>query len=257
MKAFIIEDEIMAQKALARALAELFPDITVAGTAKSVADAAAWLRNPENQPDVIFMDVELSDGKCFELFRLVNITAPVIMTTAYDNYAVKAFEVNSVDYLLKPIEPAALRRAVERCRDRQISQPKLELEKLMATLQTPVAKPAFKESLLVKFGDHLIPLRCTDIACIYSEDKSNHIVTRKGEQYLIDETLDSLAAKLNPHDFFKISRSCVVARSAIGTITKLLGSRLRINLTLDGGRASIAPEVARSHTDSFLAWMAE
>lgn len=254
MKAFIIEDEVMAQEALAAALKELFPDISVAGTAKSVKDAVAWLSNPANQPDIIFMDVELSDGKCFEIFRQTEVSAPVIMTTAYDNYAVKAFEVNSLDYLLKPIEPSALLRAVERCKTRATGAQRIDMEKLMAAIQG--RKPSYKEHLLVQFGEHLIPLRCADIAYIYSEDKANHIVTTTGTQYMIDETLDSIAAKLDPAQFFKISRSCVVARKAVGSITKLFGGRLRLELV--GNYKSAPPsEVSRSRTDAFLSWLAE
>lgn len=236
MKAFIIEDEKMAQDALARTLTELFPDITVEGSAMSVADAVAWLGNPSNRPDIIFMDVELSDGKCFEIFRKIDITAPVIMTTAYDNYAVKAFEVNSVDYLLKPIEPSALKRAVERCKAR-------------------AGVPVFKENILVKFGDHMIPVSTSEIYCVYSEDKSNHIVTRKGEQYMVDDTMDSLSAMLGSKDFFKISRSCIVSRKAVGGITKLLGSRLRLTLSGPGTLQNLRPEVSRSHSDDFLKWI--
>ena len=116
MKAFIIEDEIMAQKSLIRALAQNFPDIEVIGTATSVKSAAAWLNDISNSPDIIFMDVELADGICFEIFRQADVQAKVIMTTAYDHYALKAFEAGSVDYLLKPIEADQLKRAVARCR---------------------------------------------------------------------------------------------------------------------------------------------
>ena len=115
MNVLIVEDEMMAQANLARALTQHFPDVRIVG---SVRETVLWLRTPGNSADVIFMDVELSDGDCFEIFRQTDVTARVIMTTAYDNYAVRAFEVNSIDYLLKPIDLAALRRAVERCRVR-------------------------------------------------------------------------------------------------------------------------------------------
>lgn len=116
MRVLIVEDEIMARQSLARALTQHFPDLHIVGTTGSVRETVGWLRTPGNVADVIFMDVELSDGDCFEIFRQIDVTARVIMTTAYDSYAVRAFEVNSIDYLLKPIDPAALRRAVERCR---------------------------------------------------------------------------------------------------------------------------------------------
>ena len=116
MKVFIVEDEMMAQKSLIRTLNQNFPDLTVVGTSTSVTGTVAWLMNPENHADIIFMDVELSDGECFEIFRKITVKAKVIMTTAYDSYAIKAFEAGSVDYLLKPIELSALKRAVARCR---------------------------------------------------------------------------------------------------------------------------------------------
>ena len=116
MKVLIVEDEIMAQKSLTRVLTQNFPDMNILGYTSSVKGTVEWLKSPENAVDVIFMDVELSDGVCFEIFRQVEIKAKVIMTTAYDSYALKAFEAGSIDYLLKPIDPTALKRAVARCR---------------------------------------------------------------------------------------------------------------------------------------------
>ena len=116
MNVLIVEDEIMAQKSLARLLTRHFPDISITGCTDSVKSTIAWLSEPGNNADIIFMDVELSDGECFEIFRHAEVKAKVIMTTAYDSYALKAFEAGSVDYLLKPIDPLALKRAVARCR---------------------------------------------------------------------------------------------------------------------------------------------
>ena len=115
MKVLIVEDEAMARKKLASTLKELYPDTEIEGETGSVSETIAWLKEPGHEPDIIFMDVELSDGDCFGIFRQADIRANVIMTTAYDHYAVKAFEVESIDYLLKPIEPGSLKRAVERC----------------------------------------------------------------------------------------------------------------------------------------------
>lgn len=116
MNVLIVEDEIMAQKSLARVLAQHFPDMEIVGYTTSVKGTVAWLNNPENRADIIFMDVELADGECFEIFRQTEVKAKVIMTTAYDSYALKAFEAGSVDYLLKPVDASALKRAVARCR---------------------------------------------------------------------------------------------------------------------------------------------
>ena len=119
MNVLIVEDEVMAQRSLARVLTQNFPDFNIVGFSDSVKGTVAWLNDPANKADIIFMDVELSDGICFEIFRQTEVRAKVIMTTAYDSYALKAFETGSVDYLLKPIDPEALKRAVSRCRTRE------------------------------------------------------------------------------------------------------------------------------------------
>ena len=144
MKVLIIEDEIMAQKSLTRALSQNFPDLEVVGAAASVKSAVAWLKDPSNQADIIFMDIELSDGVCFEIFRQVDIKAKVIMTTAYDSYALKAFEAGSVDYLLKPIEAEQLKRAVARCR---MSGGKIDVDALTRAIEGPHRKRITKRDI--------------------------------------------------------------------------------------------------------------
>ena len=131
MNVLIVEDEIMAQKSLIRVLAKHYPDMDVIGTTTSVKGTVAWLEDPANKPDIIFMDVELSDGVCFEIFRQTEVKAKVIMTTAYDSYALKAFEAGSVDYLLKPIDVDALQRAVSRCR---VKEGNVDVDALLRSL---------------------------------------------------------------------------------------------------------------------------
>ena len=246
MKVFIIEDEIMAQKSLIRLLSQHFPDIEVAGTATSVKDAVAWLK--DNRPDVIFMDVELSDGICFEIFRQMDVRAKVIMTTAYDNYAIKAFEAGSVDYLLKPIDAEHLKRAVARCR---VSGGNIDVEALARALGgTP--KKDYKERYIVRFNDRIIPLKTDSIAYIFSEDKNNYLVTSDGQKYIIDSSLDVIADELNPDSFFRISRSCIVSMKAIDTIIKQPGGRLRIVALPE---PSFEMTVSRSRVDDFLVWL--
>lgn len=166
MNVLIVEDEMMAQANLARALTQRFPDVRIVGTTGSVRETVLWLRTPGNSADVIFMDVELSDGDCFEIFRQADVTARVIMTTAYDNYAVRAFEVNSIDYLLKPIDPAALRRAVERCRVRSGG---IDPDVLLNAIRSP---REYKQRYVVRFNDRIVPVQTTDIAYFYSEEKT-------------------------------------------------------------------------------------
>lgn len=249
MKAFIIEDELMAQKNLTRALTQHFPNIEVIGTATSVKGAVAWLKEPSNRPDLIFMDVELADGICFEIFRQVDIQAKVIMTTAYDHYALKAFEAGSVDYLLKPIEAEQLKRAVARCR---MSGGKIDVEALVRMLEGTANTKTYKERYIVRFNDRIIPLQTSSIAYIFSEDKNNYLVTFEGQKYIIDSSLDVIIEELDPEYFFRISRGSIVSMKAIDTITKQLGGRLRLEVH---PAPSFEMTVSRSRVDDFLAWL--
>ena len=249
MKAFIIEDEIMAQKSLTRALEQNFPDIEVVGTATSVKGAVAWLKEPSNRPDIIFMDVELADGICFEIFRMVDVQAKVIMTTAYDHYALKAFEAGSVDYLLKPIDADQLKRAVARCR---MSGGKIDVDALVRALEGTAPQKSYKERYIVRFNDRIIPLMTSTIAYIFSEDKNNYLVTFDGQKYIIDSSLDVIAEELDPEYFFRISRGCIVSMKAIDTIIKQMGGRLRLVVH---PAPSFDMTVSRSRVDDFLKWL--
>lgn len=254
MKAFLIEDETMAREQLARTLTENFPDIEIAGTAASVREAVTWLRT--GRPDIIFMDVELSDGQCFEIFKKTEVHGHVVMTTAYDNYAIKAFEAGSIDYLLKPIELPALHRAIERCR--QSGMPAMDVDQLIRTLsaRTQTAEP-WKERWLVHFNDRIVPVKTADIACFYSESKDNHVVTRDGATYVVDNSLDTIITELDPAQFFRISRSCIVAKESVESITKLFGGRLLVSLPDHAKRRGDGPDltVSRARVDDFLAWL--
>ena len=177
----IVEDELMARKSLANTLKRLYPDVTIAGETGSVTETLRWLGQPENRADVIFMDVELSDGTCFDIFSQTDIRANVIMTTAYDSYAVKAFEVESIDYLLKPVDEQALKRAMERCISRiskGVPGPRPEKGLLHDT-----APRHAKERFLVKINDTIVPVKTDEIAWFYSEDKTTWLVTFKGRKY--------------------------------------------------------------------------
>lgn len=249
MKVLIIEDEIMAQKSLMRALAQNFSDMEVTGTATSVKGAVAWLKDSSNHADIIFMDVELSDGICFEIFRQVDVQARVIMTTAYDSYALKAFETGSVDYLLKPVDAEHLKRAVARCR---MSGGKIDVDALTRAIEGVSHKKEYKERYIVRFNDRIVPLVTSNIAYIYSEDKNNYLVTFDDQRYIIDSSLDVVSDELDPEYFFRISRGCVVSMKAIDTIIKQTGGRLRI---VAHPIPSFEMTVSRSRVDDFLAWL--
>lgn len=249
MKVLIVEDEIMAQRSLIRLLAQHFPEMDVIGTTSSVKETVAWLQEPSNKPDVIFMDVELLDGICFEIFRQVDVRAKVIMTTAYDSYALKAFEAGSIDYLLKPVDISALNRAVERVKASGGNFNVEALMKLMSGAQTP--KKEYKERYIIRFNDRIIPLKTSEIAYVYSEEKNNYLVTFDDQHYIIDSSLDVICEDLNPEQFFRVSRSCIVSSKAIKSIVKQTG-RLRIIADPD---PSFEITVSRSRVDDFLDWL--
>lgn len=249
MKVLIVEDEIMAQKSLTRVLTQNFSDMEIVGYCASVRSTVDWLKKDGNHADVIFMDVELSDGICFEIFRQVEVKAKVIMTTAYDSYALKAFEAGSVDYLLKPVESAALKRAVARCR---MSGGGLDVEALMKALGDRASRKEYKERYIIRINDRIVPLETSNIAYIYSEEKNNYLVTFDDQRYIIDSSLDLIADELNPEFFFRISRSCIVSLKAIDSIIKQAGGRLRIVARPEPG---FEMTVSRSRVDDFLKWL--
>jgi DNA-binding LytR/AlgR family response regulator len=249
MRVLIVEDEIMAQNSLIRVLSQNFPDLNVVGTTTSVKGAVSWLKDPENSADIIFMDVELSDGVCFEIFRQVEVKSKVIMTTAYDSYALKAFEAGSIDYLLKPIEITDLKRAVARCR---MSGGNFDYEALAKALGMGQEKKDYKEKYIVRFNDRIVPLQTSNIAFVYSEEKNNYLTTFDGDRYIIDSSLDVISDELNPSLFFRISRGCIVNTKAIQSIIKQAGGRLLIK---SNPPASFEMTVSRSRVDDFLEWL--
>lgn len=247
MKALIIEDEKMAQANLARLLKNSFPEMEIVAMIDSVRGAVEFL-SARPKLDVIFMDVELSDGICFEIFRSVQISAPVIMTTAYDSYAVKAFEAGSIDYLLKPVDSDALLRAVGRARERLNAS--ASIDKLLSVLGQDSKK--YKEKSVVRCGDRIIPIQSSDIALFFSEDKANYLLTKNGERYLIESTIDSLEGELDPSKFYRISRGCIVAFSAIKSVSRTSSGRL---VVISQPASPVELTVSRGRVEGFIAWL--
>lgn len=249
MKALIVEDEIMASTRLARTLEENFPDVEVAGATDSVAATVEWLES-HPAPDIIFMDVELSDGDCFEIFRQTEVRSKIIMTTAYDSYAIRAFEAGSVDYLLKPISLEALSRAVSRCRERRDSGDIAAAQVAGRNPREPT--PRYKRRWLVRLGDKIIPVDSGDVAYFYSEDKANCLVVADGSRYIVDYTMDALEHRLDPDQFFRISRGCIVSRHAVKSVTRHLNGRLKLSVDPVCDTELL---VSRARVDDFLAWL--
>lgn len=245
LKVLIVEDEPMAQANLSRTLQKYYPDLEIVGMTSSVSGTVEWMK--EHSADVIFMDVELSDGDCFSIFRQINVDAKIVMTTAYDSYAVKAFEVNSVDYLLKPIEKEDLDRAVQRCRN---SAGVTDMSSLLSTISG--TQHEYRQKFMVRLNDKILPIPVSDIAYFLSEDKVTWMFTSDGAKYVLDQSLDVLSSQLSPSRFFRISRGCIIASSAVQSIIKLQGGRLKINAVPRSGPEIL---VSRSRSDDFLQWL--
>lgn len=233
--ALIIEDEPLAVENLLRQLGEVAPHIQPVATLQSIEDTIEWFQQletePENrraqlEPDVIFMDIHLADGLVFRIFDQIQPTAPIIFTTAYDQYALQAFKVNSIDYLLKPIKQVELRRALEKLQKLTPESPKpgndaptlngVKLPQLMEMIQNYY--PHYKSHILVPLGAKLIPLAVEEIACCYLQNKVCVIATSDGQKYSIDKSLDELMATMNPQKFFRANRQYIVSREAIKEI---------------------------------------
>jgi DNA-binding LytR/AlgR family response regulator len=250
MNVLIVEDEIMAQKSLTRLLTQNFPDMKIVGCTSSIKGTVEWLNTPANTADVIFMDVELADGECFEIFRQVNVKAKIIMTTAYDSYALKAFEAGSIDYLLKPVDATALKRAVARVR---MSGGQVDVEALLKAIGNGAApQKEYKERYIVRFNDRIVPLHTSDIAYVYSEEKNNYLITFDQQRFIIDSSLDVISVDFDPEKFFRISRGCIISMKAIRSIIKQAGGRLKI---VAEPPASFELTVSRSRVDDFLNWL--
>lgn len=230
MKAVIIEDEFVAAQTLQRLLESVDSNIEILTVLQSIEDSVKWFsQNPV--PDLVFADIHLADGYSFSIFDQVTIECPIIFTTAYDEYAVKAFEVNSIDYLLKPINKKDLERALAKYKSlsSKVNNTDLVLQ-IMDTLKN--TKAAYKSNFLIPHKDKLIPLATDKIAYIYSEYKMAKIVTFNQESYTLDTSLDELSKQLDPNFFFRANRQYLIAHKAIDDISIWFGSKLSVNLTL-------------------------
>lgn len=253
IKVLIVEDEIPAQLTLRRLIERCCPDSHIVEMLTSVKTTIKWLEENPEGADVIFMDVELSDGVCFDIFDKIDITANVIITTAYDNYAINAFKRDTRDYLLKPIDEKELSRAWERCRERIEAKNAHNIEALLDMVrQKSLNDKTFKKRFIVKAGDKIVIIPVEEIAYCYSEDKSTYAVNRNGTHRLLDYSLDTVQEMLDPTLFFRISRSCIVSISAIDSISKHLGTRLKLQLN---PRSEEDVIVSRSRTSDFLEWL--
>lgn len=228
MKVLIIEDEKPAARRLSRMLAEL--DVAVSQMLHSVEESLEWFQQNEH-PDLIFLDIQLSDGLSFEIFEAIDIKSAVIFTTAYDEYALQAFKLNSIDYLLKPIDDEELEAAVKKYKERIPKKEKLsvDFDEIKKLLVNPIER-TYKKRFTVKIGQHLKMIPVEEIECFYSENKGTYAATIDGRSYLLETTLEDLQNELQPEVFFRVSRKFFININAIKDIVSYTNSRLQLKL---------------------------
>ena len=251
MNAVIIEDEALIARELQHKVAEVAPDIKVIGTLPSLKTAYKWfMENAE--PDMIFADIQLSDGVSFEIFERYNLKCPVVFTTAYDEYAIKAFKVNGVDYLLKPIDEDELKKAIDKCR--AIMESKSQYPKDIQQLLKMVANPqvnVFKEKFIVKVRHQWLPVLTKDIAC-FCRENLNYLFTFTGDKHILDfTTLDEVEELLDPRIFYRANRQAIIHIDSIQSIKPQENQKLIVTL-----KAPIKMEldISREKAPGFKKW---
>ncbi|MDR2036863.1 MAG: LytTR family DNA-binding domain-containing protein [Bacteroidales bacterium] len=249
MKAIIVEDEFVAAQTLQRLIAEVDKEIEIITVLQSVEDSVEWFSsNPA--PDLVFLDIHLADGSSFSIFDQTTINCPIIFTTAYDEYSLKAFEVNSIDYLLKPINKKGLERAMLKLKNLTFKQDNMDLiNNLLATLKE--TKENYKTHFLIPHKDKLIPLAAEKIAYFYSEFKMAKIITFDQHIYTVDTSLDEISKRLDPSLFFRANRQYILSHHAINDISVWFGSKLSINLSVPTADKVI---VSRARVPEFKTW---
>lgn len=248
MKVLIIEDEPRAARQLQLMLKTCDFDYEFLDIIDTVEDSVLWFEKNQ-MPDLVFMDIQLADGLSFEIFQKTRVDAPIIFTTAFDQYAIQAFKVNSVDYLLKPIQEADLTQALDKFL--KANQPAKVDASVLKQLLTDMKAPSQREGLLVKSGSGFVQLKVSDLLYCYSEDSITFGVTRD-KRFIIEETLDELFATLDQSQFFKINRGQIVAKSSIEKIEPYFNHRVKLSVVNPRDQEFI---VSRPKTSDFKDWM--
>jgi two-component system response regulator LytT len=247
MRILIVEDETAAYENLVDILTEVDPEIQISGYTESIIQTIQWLK-ANQMPDLILMDIHLSDGSAFSIFNSITLEVPIIFTTAYDEYAIEAFKVNSIDYLLKPIKTEDLKRALDKFK----KLTRQDVLKYLSQLTQLTPLPRYKDKLLIPLKDKLYPVDLKEISFFYTTEKNTRIYLKNEKWYNISKTLEQIEAKLNPADFIRANKQYIVARSSVKNITVWFDSRLLITLDIE------PPEriyVSKNKAADFKAWI--
>lgn len=247
MKVLIVEDETVAYENLVAILSGIDASIEVTGNTESIRQTLQWLK-VNSAPDLILMDIHLSDGSAFTIFQHTVVETPIIFTTAYDEYAIDAFKVNSIDYLLKPVKEEEIERALAKFR----KWTRAETVEYLAQMSRLSFPGRYKDKLLVPVKDKLLPVDLKDVSCFYTTDKSTCIYLKDGSSYPYSKTLEQILSNLNPEEFIRANKQFIIARDSIRHISVWLDNRLLVQLDVE------TPEkvyVSKNRAAGFKGWM--
>lgn len=249
-RVIIVEDETAAVVNLRSMLSGIIPDVEVVEVLESVEEAIEFFSN-KIDADVVFMDIHLADGDSFRIFKSVDIDLPIIFTTAYDEYALEAFKVNSVDYLLKPFRQEDLRRALDKLQRLTSNERALQRAQRDEMLKTATTDSSV-QTLLVRYKDKIIPIKMDEVAFFYTSEDQVTVTTLDQRRYPVDKTLEALSQLLPGDEFYRANRQFIISRSAVKDIAVWFGSRLALNLTVE------APErivISKARVPDFKQWL--
>jgi DNA-binding LytR/AlgR family response regulator len=248
INALVVEDEVAAANRLTKMLKDVDPELNILGVCDSIDTTVKWLKaNPE--PDLMFLDIHLADGSSFKIFEQVTVKCPIIFTTAFDQYALKAFKVNSIDYLLKPIKREELAFSIKKFKESH----RVPLDYLSLISEIKKQKePQYQQRFVVQYADKLKSIDVTSIAYFMAREKSVFLVAKQGTCYAIDYTLERLESVLNPDTFFRINRKFIVSISSIGSMHFYSKSRVKIDLIPKPDSEVI---VSSERAAGFKAWL--
>ena len=250
MKAVIIEDEKIAAESLKNVISQLDSTVEVITMLQTVEDSVEWLSNNQH-PDLLFVDIHLADGSSFSIFDKIKVECPIVFTTAYDEYALKAFEVNSIDYLLKPINKDDLHRALNKYKNLKGQAPVDYMSVVNKFFSQSNMMNNYREHFLVPERDKLVPLAAKDIALIYIDLKLIKAVTYSGKIYYMNQNLDELMSQLNPKKFFRANRQFIISHEAVKDVSVWFGNKIVINLTVPTEEKII---VSKAKVTEFKNW---
>lgn len=256
MKVLIVEDEVLAAKKLSKTLASVDESAEIIGVSDSIQGTVEWL-NSHPAPDLILMDIELADGQSFEIFGLTEVKSPVIFTTSYDEFALQAFKVNSIDYLLKPVQKEDLEAALNKFKQlktiyKEEKKEDVNLEQIVKELQQKLQPKEYRKRFLVKHGQKLISIEIDEIAYFFSDGRLNFFKTFDNRKFVVDYTMDELEEMLDPDKYFRTSRSFYVSIDSIDQIHDYFGNRLLLHLNPPVEKEAI---VSREKVSDFKKWM--